>query len=90
MAVPHFLADGFGWSYHVRSALRRTPVQDFNSFSIMYYIISTTYKKIGDLFCPVHIPGLSHSVDRKLSSQFDKISYMIYQRDAEKSPKPKV
>ena len=28
-------------------------VQDFNSFSIMfYYIISTTYQKIGDLFCP--------------------------------------
>ena len=29
------------------------PVQDFNSFSIIvYYIISTTYQKIGDLFCP--------------------------------------
>ena len=24
--------------------------------------ISTTYQKIGDLFCPVHISGLSHSV----------------------------
>ena len=45
------------------SALKRTPVQDFNSFSIMfYYIISTTYKKIGNLFCSVHISGLSHSV----------------------------
>ena len=34
------------------SALKRRPVQDFNSFSIMfYYIISTTYQKIGDLFC---------------------------------------
>ena len=31
-----------------------TLMQEFNSFSIMfYYIISTTYKKIGDLFCPV-------------------------------------
>ena len=39
------------------------PVQDFNSFPIMfYYIISTTYQKIGDLFCPVHNSGLSHSV----------------------------
>jgi len=39
-------------------------VQDFNSFSIMFYYIisSTTYQKIGDLFCPVHISGLSHSV----------------------------
>ena len=36
------------------SALKRIPVQDFNSFFIMfYYIISTTYKKIRDLFCPV-------------------------------------
>jgi hypothetical protein len=35
----------------------------FNSFPIMfYYIISTTYQKIGDLFCPVHISELSHSV----------------------------
>ena len=36
-------------------------LQDFNSFSIMFYsIISTTYKKIGDLFldfrtlCPIY------------------------------------
>ena len=43
----------------VRSALKRTPVQDFNSISIKFYhIISTTYQKIGDLFCPVHISGL--------------------------------
>ena len=26
------------------------------------HIISTTYQKIGDLFCSVHIPGLLHSV----------------------------
>jgi hypothetical protein len=38
-------------------------MQDINHFSIMFYnIISTTYQKIGDLFCPVHISGLSHSV----------------------------
>ena len=38
----------------VRSALKRTLVQNFNSFSILfYYIFSTTYQKIGDLFCPV-------------------------------------
>ena len=33
---------------------KRTSVQDFHSFSIMfYYIICTRYKKIGDLFCHV-------------------------------------
>ena len=54
------------WPCPVRSALKRTHVQDFNSFSIMfYYIISTTCLKIGDLFCPIHIYGLSHSVHSK-------------------------
>ena len=56
------------WPCPVRSALKRTPVQDFNSFSIMfYYIISTTYQKIGDLFCPIHISGL-RTVCREVSS----------------------
>ena len=27
---------------------------------MLYYIISTTNQKIGNLFCPVHISGLSH------------------------------
>ena len=38
-------------------------------FPIMfYYIINTTYQNIGDLFCPVHISGPSHSVKaRKLN-----------------------
>ena len=50
------LAVPFGW-------LLQNDLQDFNFFPIMfYYIISTTYQKIGDLFCPVHISGLSHSV----------------------------
>ena len=49
-----FLPKWVGWPCPVRSALKRTPVQDFNSFSILfYYIISTTYQKIGDLFCLV-------------------------------------
>ena len=53
-AIPPFLADGLEWPCPVRSALKRTPVQDFNSFPIIfYYIISITYQKIGDLFCPV-------------------------------------
>ena len=40
--------------YNFGSALKRTPVQGFNSFSIMlYYLFSTTYQRIGDLFCPV-------------------------------------
>ena len=43
---------GLEWPCPVRSALKMTPVQDFNSFSItFYYIISTIYQKIGDLFC---------------------------------------
>ena len=38
----------------IRSANKRTHLQDFNYFSIMfYYNISTTYKNIGDLFCSV-------------------------------------
>jgi hypothetical protein len=43
-----------GWDgrAHVRSALKRTLVLDFNYFAIMFnYIFSTTYQKIGDLFC---------------------------------------
>lgn len=65
MAITPFLADGLGWPCPVRSALKRTPMQDFYHFPmIFYYISSTTYQKIGDLFCPVHISGLSHSVNR--------------------------
>ena len=58
-----FWQKGLEWPCPVRSALKRTPVQDFNYFSIILYcIISTTYQKIGGLFCPVHISGFSHSV----------------------------
>ena len=41
-----------GMAVPIRSALKRTPMRDFNSFSIkVYYIlISTTYQKNGDLF----------------------------------------
>ena len=49
--ISQFLPKRVGWQCPVRSALKRTPVQDFNSFSIIfYYIFSTTYKKlaIGD------------------------------------------
>jgi hypothetical protein len=43
-----------GHALLIRSALKRTPLQYFNSFSIMFYnIISSIYQKIGDLFCPV-------------------------------------
>ena len=60
------LADWLKWPCPVKSALKKTPVQDFNFFSIkFYYIISTTCQKIGDLFCSVHIFGLSHSVDKE-------------------------
>ena len=59
--ISRFLPKRVGWPCPVRSALKRTPVQDFNSFSIRY-IISTTYQKIGDLFCSDYNSGLSHSV----------------------------
>ena len=53
MAIQAHLPKRVGWPCLVRSALKRTPVQGFNSFSIMfYYIISITYQKIGDLFWP--------------------------------------
>ena len=43
-----------GMAVPCRSALKRTPMQDFNSFSIMFcYIFRTKYQKIRDLFCPV-------------------------------------
>ena len=52
--ISRFLPKRVGWPCPVRSALKRTPMQDFNYFSIMfYYIFSTTYQRIGDLFCPV-------------------------------------
>ena len=55
-------ADWLNWPCPVRSALKRTPVQDFSSFPIMfYYIISTTYQKLETYF-DLHISGLLHSV----------------------------
>ena len=65
----------------VRSSLKTTTVQDFNSLYIMfYYIIRTTYPKIGDLFCPVHIPGLSHSVfrNRDVYNKAGTMFWMLY------------
>ena len=42
-----------GWDGHALLG-QPSPVQDFNHFPIMFYcIISATYQKIGDLFCPV-------------------------------------
>ena len=49
-----FLPKWVGWPCPVRSAPKRTPVQDFNSLSIMFYcIMSRTHHNIGDLFCPI-------------------------------------
>ena len=48
-----FLPKRVGWLCPVRSAIKRTSLQDLNSFFIMfYYIISNTYQKIRGLFCP--------------------------------------
>ena len=72
-----FLPKRVGWLCPVKSALKRTPVHDFNSFSIIiYYIISTTYQKIGDLFCPVHISGLLHSVSSKFTLRMSDVFYV--------------
>ena len=59
-------ADWLNWPCPVMSALKRTPLHDFNYFSIMFcYIISNTYQKIGHLFCPAHISELSQCVNNK-------------------------
>ena len=51
MAIQAHLPKRVGWPCPVRSALKRTPMQDFDSFPIMfYYIISTTYQIIGAYF----------------------------------------
>ena len=49
----------------ISHALLVSPQKDHRaSFSIIfYYIISTTYQKIGDLFYSVFISGLLHSVE---------------------------
>ena len=53
MAIQALSAKMGGMAVPVRSALKKTPVQDFNSFFIMfYYIISTTYQKIGRPILP--------------------------------------
>ena len=58
-AIPPFWAEWLEWVCPVRLALKSTSMQDFNYFPlVMYYIISTTYQKIGDLFWSVHISGL--------------------------------
>ena len=58
-----FWPKGLGWPRPIMSAFKRIPVQDFNSFFIIFcYIISTKYKKFGNLYCPVHISGISHGV----------------------------
>ena len=52
--LANFCKKRVGWPCPVRSALKRTPIQDFNSFSmIFYHTFSSTYQRIGDLFCPV-------------------------------------
>ena len=40
-------------------------------FIMFYYIFSTTYKKIGDLFSPHYISGLLHIVKNRDSKETD-------------------
>ena len=63
----------YGHALLARSALKRTPVQDFYYFPIMFYYISTICQKIGDLFCLDDISGLSHSVICSLLSNTQAI-----------------
>ena len=51
--ISQFLPKRVGWPCPVRSALKRTHVQDFNYFPIMFYYIISIYQKYGDLFCLV-------------------------------------
>ena len=55
--ISRFLPKRVGWPCPVRSALKRTPCRNLIIFLynvlLCKYIISTTYQKIGDLFCPV-------------------------------------
>ena len=79
---PHILCEshpfcqkGLGWPCQVGQPSKGHPCRILILFSIMfYYIISTTYQKIGVLFCPVHIFGVSHSVQSKGSSQL----YLVF------------
>ena len=67
------LADWLNWPCPVRAALQTTPVQDFDSFSIMfYYMIFPHIRKLETyIFCPVHISGLSHSVKGRGATSFE-------------------
>ena len=56
----------------VRSALKRTPLQDLNSFSIMF----STYQKIEDLFCPVFVPVLDFHIVCEM--KLDDIDTMVH------------
>ena len=73
----YFWQKGLGWLCPVRSALKRTPLQDLNYFSIMFYNnISTTYQKIGDLFCPVFVPVLDFHIVCEM--KLDDIDTMVH------------
>ena len=73
-----------GWPCPVRSALKRTTVKGFIFFPKMfYYVISTTYKNIGDIFCCVHLCWFSNSVGKIhqksiFSKKLDKKQTLIH------------
>ena len=56
--ISWFLPKRWGWPCPVRSALKRTPVQDFNSFSPHKHHISKNWRPI----LPCYYSGLLHSV----------------------------
>ena len=48
---------------------------------MFYYYIGTIYQKIGDLFCLVHISGLSHIVKLYMKALFEFFDEMVNKRD---------
>ena len=85
-----FLPKRVGWLCPLRSAFNRTPVQNFNSFSIMfYYIIITTYQTIGHLFCPDifwTFAQCEHTGKRCRKKFLWKIDICTYNLDVRHSP----
>ena len=64
--ISQFLPKRVGWPCPVSSAFKRTPVKDFNHFSIMfYYINSTTNQKIALLYFWTFAQCLIHVVPTK-------------------------
>ena len=63
-SISWYVVEQYGQRIKImHGCLQKNTRLGFHYFFIMFYCtISTTYQRIGDLFCPVHISGLSHCV----------------------------